>query len=246
MYPEFDRASCRPATRQVSRRCRSCAPVDWDERQRSTRKEVARELQPSSALPGSSAFPIHAASLGQGFRDQPVNFVIVTGDSYENLAAAVADSGRDEPNPGLAPDTDLRLNKPEIFLRWTARAPTWGSASTSGRTVETMLGGRVVTRYKRGAEPVRRDGADGRRGRTRPRTSSAVRRGRNDAMVPLSPLVKVREAVSPRELNHFNQRRSVTITANLGRGLRRWARRWRSWTTPRPHCRRATPPSSTA
>jgi multidrug efflux pump len=31
-------------------------------------------------------------------------------------------------------------------------------------------------------------------------------------------MVKVREAVSPRELNHFNQRRSVTITANLAPG----------------------------
>ena len=34
-------------------------------------------------------------------------------------------------------------------------------------------------------------------------------------MVPLSSLVKLKESVSPRELNHFNQRRSVTITANL-------------------------------
>jgi len=40
-------------------------------------------------------------------------------------------------------------------------------------------------------------------------------RGRNEAMIPLSALVKVRETVSPRELNHFGQRRSVTITANL-------------------------------
>ena len=37
-------------------------------------------------------------------------------------------------------------------------------------------------------------------------------------MVPLSSLIKVREAVSPRELNHFNQRRSVSITANLAPG----------------------------
>ena len=37
-------------------------------------------------------------------------------------------------------------------------------------------------------------------------------------MVPLSALVKVREAVSPRELNHFNQRRSVAVTANLAPG----------------------------
>ena len=40
-------------------------------------------------------------------------------------------------------------------------------------------------------------------------------RGRNDAMIPLSALVKMRESVSPRELNHFGQRRSVSITANL-------------------------------
>jgi len=40
-------------------------------------------------------------------------------------------------------------------------------------------------------------------------------RGRNEAVIPLSALVKVRESVSPRELNHFGQRRSVSITANL-------------------------------
>jgi multidrug efflux pump len=43
-------------------------------------------------------------------------------------------------------------------------------------------------------------------------------RGRNDTMVPLSSLVNVRESVAARELNHFNQRRSVTITANLAPG----------------------------
>ena len=37
-------------------------------------------------------------------------------------------------------------------------------------------------------------------------------------MVPLSSLVTVKEGVSPRELNHFNQRRSVAITANLAPG----------------------------
>jgi multidrug efflux pump len=40
-------------------------------------------------------------------------------------------------------------------------------------------------------------------------------RGRNDTMIPLSALVKIREVVVPRELNHFAQRRSATITANL-------------------------------
>jgi len=36
--------------------------------------------------------------------------------------------------------------------------------------------------------------------------------------VPLSSLVSVQETVAPRELNHFNQRRSATITANLAPG----------------------------
>ena len=39
-----------------------------------------------------------------------------------------------------------------------------------------------------------------------------------DAMVPLSSLVKVQEAVGPRQLNHFNQRRAVALTANLAPG----------------------------
>src|SRR6185369_6137250 len=37
-------------------------------------------------------------------------------------------------------------------------------------------------------------------------------------MVSLANLVKVQETISPRELNHFGQRRAVTITANLAPG----------------------------
>src|SRR6185436_18757035 len=53
-------------------------------------------------------------------------------------------------------------------------------------------------------------------GRTTPEDIDGLYvRGRGETMVPLSALVKVRESVSPRELNHFGQRRSVSITANL-------------------------------
>ena len=38
-------------------------------------------------------------------------------------------------------------------------------------------------------------------------------RGRNDTMIPLSALVKIKEVVVPRELNHFSQRRSASISA---------------------------------
>jgi multidrug efflux pump len=122
-------------------------------------------------------------------------------------------------NPGIVqPDIDLQLNKPEIFMEVDrARAADLGvNVDAVARTVETMLGGRAVTRYKRDADQYDVLVQTASRGRTTPEDIERLFvRGRNDAMVPLSSLVKVREAVSPRELNHFNQRRSVSITANL-------------------------------
>ena len=125
-------------------------------------------------------------------------------------------------NPGIVqPDSDLQLNKPELFMDVDRdRAADMGvSVEAVARTVETMLGGRVVTRYKREADQYDVLVQTGSKERATPEDIEKLFvRGRNDTMVPLSSLVKVRESVSPRELNHFNQRRSVTITANLGGG----------------------------
>jgi multidrug efflux pump len=43
-------------------------------------------------------------------------------------------------------------------------------------------------------------------------------RGRDGSMISLDNLVDVSETIAPRELNHFGQRRAVTITANLAPG----------------------------
>ena len=219
-YPEFDRRFMFVGGGQVSSAFGVLRTVDWTERDITT-QELARKLIPQfQALPGITAFPVTPPSLGQGFRSQPLNYVIVSGDSYENMARATqAMIAEMQKNPGiLQPDSDLQLNKPEIFMEVDrARAADMGvSVEAVARTVETMLGGRVVTRYKRDAEQydvmVQTEG----RGRATPEDIEKLFvRGRNETMVPLSALVKVREAVSPRELNHFNQRRSVTITASL-------------------------------
>ncbi len=193
---------------------------DWSERTRST-QEAARAMQPQlSALPGVTAFPITPPSLGQGFRSQPVNFVVVTNESYENLQRATqAIVAEMQKNPGFVqPDTDLRLNKPELLIEVNRdRAADLGVAVDQvARTVETMLGGRNVTRYKRGSDQYDVIVQTVAAGRATPDDIEKLFvRTRNDTMVPLSSLVTVRESVAARELNHFNQRRSVTITANL-------------------------------
>ena len=222
-YPEFDRRFMSMNGGQVSTGQAVLRTTDWSERSRST-LELARLMLPQvGALPGVSVFPVTPPSLGQGFRERSINYVIVSGDSYANMSrAAQALIAEMQKNPGIVqPDSDLQLNKPEIFLDVDrARAADMGvSVEAVARTVETMLGSRVVTRYKREAEQYDVMVQTESRGRKTPDDIEKMFvRGRNDTMVPLSSLVTVREAVSPRELNHFNQRRSVTVTANLAPG----------------------------
>ena len=219
-YPEFDRIFANMGNPTVGQGSVVYRAVDWDERKRTT-LEIAREMGAKfTGLPGVNAFPITPPSLGQGFRERPLNFVIQTSDSYQNLNT-LARQMMDEiaKNPGiLSPDVDLRLNKPELRVEVDrVKAAELGvSIDVVARTIETMLGGRVVTRYKRDAEQYDVIVQTPTASRNTPDDIDVIQvRGRNDTMIPLSSLVKVRESVSPRELNHFGQRRSVSITANL-------------------------------
>ncbi len=219
-YPEFDRIFTVTGNPTVSQSNVFFRAIDWEQRKRTT-LEMAREMQPKiNALPGVSAFPITPPSLGQGFRERPVNFVILTSDSYENLSGVtrqfLEEIGK---NPGfLTPDVDLRLNKPELKIDVDReKASDLGvGVDVVARAVETMLGGRQVTRYKREGDQYDVIVQTQSVGRDTPDDIERIFvRGRNDTMIPLASLVKVREAVAPRELNHFSQRRAVTITANL-------------------------------
>jgi len=222
-YDEIDRVFIFAGNPSVAQGAVILRAKDWSERKRST-IEIARDLQPKlAALPGVTSFPVTPPSLGQGFRERPINFVVVTNDSYENLNRATQRILAEmQKNPGFVqPDTDLRLNKPEIFINVDrVRAADIGvPVDQVARTVETMLGGRVVTRYKRDADQYDVIVQTVAPGRAAPEDIEKLFvRGRNDTMVPLSSLVTVREAVAPRELNHFNQRRAVSITSNLAPG----------------------------
>ena len=219
-YKEFDRIFANVGNPTVAQASVVYRTVDWDLRNRST-MDMARELQPKfNTLPGVTAFSITPPSLGQGFRERPLNFVIQTSDSYQNLNGVVRQM-LDEiaKNPGIvSPDVDLRLNKPELRIEVERdKAADLGvSVEVVAKAIETLLGGRNVTRYKRDAEQYDVIVQTQASGRNTPDDIDRIYvRGRNEAMIPLSALVKVRESVSPRELNHFGQRRSVSITASL-------------------------------
>ena len=219
-YTEFDRIFTVVGNPTVAQGNVFYRAKPWEERKKTT-LEIAREMTPSVAgLPGVTAFPITPPSLGQAFRERPLNFVILTSDSYQNLAQVVR-SFQEEiaKNPGIVSvDTDLRLNKPEISMEVDReRAADMGvPVEQIARAVETMMGGRQVTRYKREGDQYDVIVQTAPTGRDTPDDIERVFvRGKGDAMIPLSALVKTKEVVVPRELNHFSQRRSASISANL-------------------------------
>ncbi len=117
--------------------------------------------------------------------------------------------------------TDLRLNTPEVrvTINRDKLSDVGVAVDTVGRTLETMLGGRQVTRFKKDGEqydvivqvaPVDRS--------TPADISDAYVRARDGGMVQLSNLVDVRENVAPQSLNHFNRLRAVKVTGTLAPG----------------------------
>ncbi|BDU55682.1 efflux RND transporter permease subunit [Limnohabitans sp. TEGF004] len=219
-YTEFDRIFTVVGNPTVAQGNVFYRAKPWEDRKKTT-LEIARDMTPAVAgLPGVTAFPITPPSLGQPFRERPLNFVILTSDSYQNLAQVVR-SFQEEiaKNPGIVSvDTDLRLNKPEISMEVDReRAADMGvPVDQIARAVETMMGGRQVTRYKREGDQYDVIVQTAPTGRDTPDDIERVFvRGKGEAMIPLSALVKIKEVVVPRELNHFSQRRSASISANL-------------------------------
>lgn len=197
--------------------------ADWEDRTR-TQMEILRKLQPELAkVTGVRAFGNNPGSFGQSARNKPVEFVIQTPESYQKLEEYVEGLLAEAAKfPGLINvDSDLRLNKPqiEVVLDRERVADTGTGVLTVGRTLETLLGGRQVTRFNQNGEQydvivqVARDDR-----RTQGDLDDIYVRGNTGTMVQLSNLVTVEETVAPKELNRFNQFRSATITANIAVG----------------------------
>ncbi|MCF8532707.1 MAG: efflux RND transporter permease subunit [Reyranella sp.] len=199
----------------------------WEERDVKQQAYTQKARPLAFQIPGVLAFPINPPSLGQRSIDKPVQFVLQTSRPFAELDAVseqFLSLVREHPrlSAGLTNiESDLKLNKPELKVEIDReKAATLGvEIDTIGRTLETMLGGRQVTRFKRDGKQydviVQIEGVE----RSRPWHLSEINvRARSGQMVPLSTLVSHSERVAPRELNHFNKLRAAIISANLNPG----------------------------
>ncbi|MDX2307238.1 MAG: efflux RND transporter permease subunit [Hyphomicrobium sp.] len=221
--PESPNRLAIAGTPEVSRGLVVAPLVDWSERTRS-QQEITAKISPAlKRIAGVQAVVERPAAFGQRSQGRPVEFVIQTSGTYEQLqeySEKILERARE--NPGLESlDTDLKLNSPELRIDIDrAKVADLGlDVTTVGRTLETLLGGRQVTRFEQNGEQydvyIQMTPAD----RSSPDALSTIfLRNPSGEMIQLSNISDIEESVAPKELKRFNQMRSVTIQANLAPG----------------------------
>lgn len=195
----------------------------WDERKRNITEIIQAVAPKIFAIPGVKAFPFNAPDLPGATGMMPVQFVLKTTGSIEDLYKAVQKVLEEaKKNPGLnSIDTDLKLNKSQINLEINRnKAGDMGvSMADIGDALTLMLS----------QPPLGRFAMSGRSYDVIPQLFPEFRQNPNNIndidvrtatgkLVPLSNIISINERVVPNSLQHFQQARAATITANLSPG----------------------------
>jgi multidrug efflux pump len=193
----------------------------YGQRQHSQQQIVQMLFPRLMGIPGVLAIPINLPSLGGGF-GSPVQFVLQA-DTYEDLQRAIGPFMMEAQKLGylLNMNTDLKLNKPQLEIQIDRdRASALGvSVSDVGNTLQTLLGGREVTRFKRGNKQYEVMLQVRPQDRSSPAAIEGLYLRGREGLVQMASVVRIEEKVAAKELNHFDRVRSATISANLPPGV---------------------------
>jgi multidrug efflux pump len=191
---------------------------DWAER-RSANEIIVDIRNRLSDLAGIRAFPIMRQAFGRGV-GKPVQFVI-GGPSYEELAdwRDIMLEKAKENHKLIGLDHDYQETKPQLrVVIDRERAADLGvSIAHIGRTLESMLGSRLVTTFMRDGEEydVIVEGNRDNQSTATDMQNLYVRSDRSQELIPLSNLVSIEEFADASSLNRYNRMRAITLEANL-------------------------------
>lgn len=200
------------------------APLQvWSKRERSAAEIVENWNRQLKDLPGvrAYAFAPGAWSLGQSTR--PLS-IVLSGTNYDEIARWRDIVIREaEKNPGISNlQSNYNERKPKIDVSVDRdRAADLGvSLANVGRTLETMLGSRVVTTYIDKGEEYRviLQGADEHRQTPSDLQNIYVRSETSQRLIPLSNLVTLTEVAGPVDLRRFDRMRSIGISGSINPG----------------------------
>jgi hydrophobe/amphiphile efflux-1 (HAE1) family protein len=193
--------------------------TDWDKRERSAGEIAASLRRKVSEFPGVRASVVTPTAFNWGGSD-PFKAVI-EGPDYETLskwASTLVAEAQGEPG-FLSLDTDYKERKPQIKVSIDrARAAELGvSLESIGRTLETMMGSRIVTTFiKSGREYyVILQGRSEDRASPTDLDNLYVRSDRGSALIPLASVVKLQELATSSQRNRFDRLRAISVSATL-------------------------------
>ncbi|WP_148254337.1 efflux RND transporter permease subunit [Aidingimonas lacisalsi] len=193
--------------------------ADWSDRRSAWEimSDVRRKLD---GLPGVTASPIMPQGFGQRIQ-KPVQFVL-GGGTYEELAEwrDIMFARIREDNPRLAAlDSDYQETQPQlrVDIDYQRAADLGVTVSEIGRTLETLLGGRNVTRYVDDGQEyeVILEGERDNQRSPDALDNIRVRSDRSGELIPLASLVSLENFAGPSTLNRFNRVRAITLEAEL-------------------------------
>ena len=188
-----------------------------------SQQQIIQELFPRlMAIPGVLAFVINPPSIASDISSGSVQYVL-QGDNYDDLNKSVGMMMGEASKLGYLVniDSDLRLNKPQLDIHIDReRASGLGvSVSDIGSTLETFLGGKIASDFKRGTKQYHVIMQVKPEDRSTPEAINNLYINSNGGLVQLANVLRVQKTVAPKELNHYNRIRSAIISANLAPGV---------------------------
>ena len=197
-------------------------------KEHSQRKESVFNLQQQllrkfMGIPGVFAFPVVPSMLPGDSGLHNVSFVLTTTDSYQTLYKAMQQIiTKAEKIPYLFNiDSDLKMNKPSINLDINRdKAADLGiSMADISTALNTFLGEPTVSQFTQQGHSYDVIPQLMAQFRNQPEKLNDIYLSTElGKIVPLSNLIKIHTIVEAQSLNHFQQQRSATLTANVWPG----------------------------
>lgn len=197
----------------------------WNERKVSVSQVIQQLMMQMFAIPGLQAFAFNMPSLpSSGGGDAAVSFVLKTTGSYEELNQTVdkimARIAKENPRL-LNPNSDLKLDLAQANIEINRnKANALGiSMMDIANALNTLLGQPQSSLFEmNGRSYYVIPQLYPRFMTTAEQLNNINLRTTTGEFIPLSNVVHIHEGVAPQTLNHFQQLRSATITANLAPG----------------------------
>jgi len=193
---------------------------DWSKRKRHGVKILRESFAKIGRVPGVLAFSVMPQGIRSGGVESPVQFVVL-GNTYEQLIEWKKIIKREaRKNPGLSSiQDDFDLNKPQLNVQINQKKAADLGVSTEdiGRTIETIFGSKVVTKFTQDGKEYSIILQGDIKDRQEPESISKifVRSKNNQKLISVSNLVEYSEEGQSPFLARYNRQKAVTISARL-------------------------------